>query len=114
MRFVPSEDAVYVKTYSPWVDQFESDGNSEFTIDFPMGEPFTAIGSDAGVASGANASVEWSGLSIGTDYEWFVEVTDTTFRTTVGPVWSFTTALAPEASNPNPPDGATGVDIDGD
>ncbi|MHC4867880.1 MAG: Ig-like domain-containing protein, partial [Planctomycetota bacterium] len=64
--------------------------------------------------SPGNASVEWSGLSIGTDYEWFVEVTDTTDRTTVGPVWSFTTALAPEASNPDPPDWATGVDINAD
>lgn len=111
MRFEPGENLVYVRTYAPYYNTYEQDGNSEFTLDFPMGDPFSVIGSDSGVPSPGNASVVWSDLSSGKDYEWFVEVTDTTNKTTVGPVWSFTTALTPEASNPNPPNGATGVDI---
>ena len=61
LRFVPGEDRVYVKTYSPWLNAFESDANSEFTLDFPMGGEFAPAGS-ATVASGAAASVPLSGL----------------------------------------------------
>jgi len=89
MRFVPAENKVYVKTYSPWLLQYQTDNNSRFTLDFPMNQ-FTVIGTDTGVPSGQNASIVWSGLSIGTPYEWYAEVTDSTGRTRVGPVWSFT------------------------
>jgi len=37
MRFVPAEDKVYVETYSPWLDQYETDADSQFTLDLPMG-----------------------------------------------------------------------------
>ena len=91
MQFVPAEDTVYVYTYSPWLDQYETDGNSEFTLNFPMsGSDFSAIGTNTGVPSGSNASVEWSGLATGTQYEWYVTVTESS-GTTAGPVWNFTT-----------------------
>ena len=45
LRFVPAEDRVYVQTYSPWLNAFETDANSEFTLDFPMGGAFAPAGS---------------------------------------------------------------------
>jgi len=114
MRFVPLENKVYVQTYSPWLDQYETDSDSQFTLNFQM-NPFTVIGTDTGVASGSNASVVWAGLLDGTEYEWFVEVTDTAQNTQVGPTWSFTATENPQqATNPNPAHGATDVAIESD
>lgn len=90
MRFVPAEDKVYVQTYSPWLDQYETDSDSEFTLNFPM-SGYSLIGADEAVASGGNASVVWTGLSANTLHEWYVEVTDPTNRTQVGPIWTFAT-----------------------
>jgi alkaline phosphatase len=98
MRFVPAENKVYVKTYSPWLGQYQTDNNSRFTLDFSMNQ-FTVIGTDTNVPSSQNASITWSGLSVGTQYEWFAEVTDSTAKTRVGPVWSFTVST----TNTTPP-----------
>src|SRR5436190_8067824 len=35
-EFSPSNDVIHVKTYSPWLDQFETDGDSQFDIPYPM------------------------------------------------------------------------------
>jgi hypothetical protein len=111
MRFVPLENKVYVQTYSPWLGQYETDSDSQFTLDFPMNS-FTVIGTNTDVASGSNASVVWAGLSDGTEYEWFVEVKDTAQHTQVGPTWSFTATNNPQqATNPNPANGALDIDI---
>jgi len=90
MRFAPGEDTVYVETYSPWLDQYETDTDSRFTLDFDMAG-FSVIGTDMGVASGSNASVVWADLSMDAQYDWYVTVTDTSARTMTGPTWSFTT-----------------------
>ena len=36
MRFVPADNKVYVETYSPWLNQYETDSDSYFAIDFQM------------------------------------------------------------------------------
>ena len=36
LTFVPLEDKIYVKTYSPYLDQYETDHDSEFTLDYEM------------------------------------------------------------------------------
>jgi predicted esterase len=36
LDFRPAEDKIYVKTYSPYVDQYQTDGNSQFTLDYDM------------------------------------------------------------------------------
>ncbi len=89
MRFAPAEDKVYVQTYSPLLDIYETDGNSEFAIDFPM-SGFTEIATNTGVTNG-NTSVTWPNLLGGQDFEWFVEVTDNSGNKRSGPVWSFRT-----------------------
>ncbi len=35
-EFVPQENKINAKTYSPWIQQYESDGDSEFTVDYQM------------------------------------------------------------------------------
>ena len=44
LRFVPADNKVYVQTYSPWLNRFETDADSEFTLDFPMGGAFGSAG----------------------------------------------------------------------
>lgn len=90
LRFVPNEDKVYVQTYSPWLNQYESDADSEFTLDFPMGGAFTNAGTTV-VNSGSIASITPSGLQQNTEYEWQVTVTNGNGKTRTGPIWRFTT-----------------------
>ena len=37
MTFVPSEGKIHVQTYSPYLDQYEMDGNSDFIVDYETG-----------------------------------------------------------------------------
>jgi uncharacterized repeat protein (TIGR02543 family) len=51
------------------------------------------LGTAYAVASGANATMAWPGLTESTQYEWYVTVDDGP-ATTTGPTWSFTTFAA--------------------
>src|SRR6185295_11388180 len=82
LRFVPGEDKVYVQTYSPWLNRFESDADSEFTLDYPMGGAFIPSGSTSAL-SGATASFPLSGLLPNTQYEWRATVTNSSGKTRV-------------------------------
>jgi hypothetical protein len=116
MTFSPANNTIEVETYSPWLDQFETDADSRFTLTYDMNDlpPFQMLGSSSGVPSGAGAAFVWSGLTPNTEYEWYATVNDGNV-TTAGPIWSFTTsstvgveeaqvaeiALAPIAPNPS-------------
>ena len=92
MTFKPSENKIYVYTYSPKLLQFETDPNSQFVLDFNMqGTPFTQIGTDNNVPSGTPAEITWSGRTGNTQYQWYATVSDGN-QTVTGPTWSFTTA----------------------
>ncbi len=93
LRFVPAEDTVYVHTYSPWLNRFETDANSEFTLAFPMGGAFSDV-STVEAQSGSTATVQPAGLLPNTRYEWQVTVTNSSGKSRTGPVWSFTTGAA--------------------
>src|SRR3989442_6207030 len=54
------------------------------------GNNFTLLASNTGVLSGNPTSYAWSNLSPGSQYEWYVTVSNSS-GTTVGPLWSFTT-----------------------
>jgi hypothetical protein len=98
MEFRPAENKIYVSTYSPSLDQFETDANSEFFLDYDMDtEAFQEIGHLTGISSGSDATLDLSLLSAETEYEWYVEVSDG-FNTVTGPIWSFTT----QEDNPLP------------
>jgi hypothetical protein len=119
MEFAPAANQVRVRTYSPWLNQWEvdADSSSQFTLNgVPLGgttQPdFTLLGTVAGVPSGSDATFQWSGLDAVTPHLWYVNVSDgQTGRT--GPTWAFTTgtttdvegthsvlALAPPMPNP--------------
>lgn len=36
LEFVPEDDEIRVRTYSPWLDAYETDGSSEFTLAYDM------------------------------------------------------------------------------
>jgi concanavalin A-like lectin/glucanase superfamily protein/List-Bact-rpt repeat protein len=94
MEFSPASNTIRVKTYSPWLDQFEADADSssQFTLLYNMSTttPYALLGTASGVASGSNGSLAWPGLEPSTPYEWYVTVSDGA-TTTTGPVWRFTT-----------------------
>ena len=106
LRFVPGEDKVYVQTYSPWLNQFESDADSEFTLDFPMAGAFTTVGS-VQVPSGSPASVTATNLLPNTAYEWRVTVTNSNNKTRTSPMWTFTTGSGGPANQPPVANGQT-------
>src|SRR6266536_2853210 len=97
MEFSPANNQIWVKTYSPTLNQFETDADSQFTLNYDMQgntTPFAVIGTNVNVPSGSSTSTTWSGLSANTEYEWYVTVSDGQ-TTTTGSTWTFTTAGAP-------------------
>jgi len=125
MEFSPANNVIRVRTYSPWLDQWEADADSssQFTLAYDMsgaGASFALLGT-VRVASGETASLPWSGLDPNTPHEWYVTVSDGSVTRT-GPTWDFTTGAAPVAVDdrgaaafalepvvPNPAHGATRV-----
>ena len=116
MEFSPANNEIRVKTYSPYLDAFFTDSDSEFTLDYDMsGNDWVELGSVSGVASGGTASFDWAGLDLDTEYEWYVKVEDAraavisstwSFRTTDGTSDVSLTEIPREtrlhAANPNP------------
>ncbi|MBP8000546.1 MAG: hypothetical protein KA314_12365 [Chloroflexi bacterium] len=99
LRFSPANNTVSVQTYSPWLNQFETDADSQFTLSYdmqPPGSAYQIIGTNNNVVSGANTTVNWPNLTAFTEYEWYVTINDGT-NTTTGPIYSFTTGAAPTA-----------------
>jgi concanavalin A-like lectin/glucanase superfamily protein/fibronectin type III domain protein len=94
MTFSPANNTIEVETYSPWLNQSETDTDSRFTLSYNMSNTpaFQAIGSQAAVPSGSSSQLPWPGLLPNTTYQWYVTVSDGA-ATTTGPVWQFTTAV---------------------
>ena len=92
MTFSPAANTIEVETYSPWLDQFETDADSRFTIAYNMSDTpaFQPLGSNGGVPSGSSSQLPWPGLLENTTYEWYATVSDGQVTTT-GPIWRFTT-----------------------
>jgi hypothetical protein len=101
MEFSPADNEVRFLTYSPTLNQWETDTNSQFAIPHAMtaSVPFDSIGQADNVASGTTASVGWPDRLANTEYEWYVTVTDGS-TTVTGPVWSFTTGSGSTAVEP--------------
>jgi hypothetical protein len=109
LKFRPTLNRVEIKTYSPTLDRFETDADSQFTIDMDLtgqGDPFVEIASRVS-APGAQTT-SWNGLDLASRYEWYAEVTDGN-STTSTPFNTFTTAgtlFPPTASITSPTNGA--------
>ena len=101
-----------------------SDGFAAAGAIFNPANPWQVVGTATGVATGAHATVTWSGLDPGTEYEWYAIASDGAFAGSSA-TRSFTTVNAPTITLSAPADGATGValsptldavpsDVDGD
>lgn len=93
-EFDPAASQVSVQTYSPYTDTFETDANSQFTLNVDLktddAQAFRLIGESNNTLAGNTASVEWSLLQANTDYEWYAEIYDGQ-HTAAGPMRSFVT-----------------------
>ncbi len=80
----------------PTLDVIASDPNGG-TVDVEFfGRPlasgnYASLGAPQAIASGAHATLAWTGLGGGQTYQWFATVNDGT-TTTTGPTWTFHTA----------------------
>ncbi len=77
MKFRPSLNRIDVQTYSPTLDQYETDSNSQFSLNMDLSGgigPFTEIGTVT--LSSGTASVPWPDRALGGRYEWFATVSD--------------------------------------
>jgi hypothetical protein len=97
------------------VDVIDPDGDS-MDVTFYEGSDDSVIGTVTDIPSGGTATTTWSGLAYETTYSWYAIADDNIAGTTQSSTWSFTTETAPNnppdtPSNPNPADGATGVDL---
>lgn len=96
--FDPAANTLRATTYSPHLDRFETDADSDFTLPFPLVDekpaPFVPIDTLA-IRSGGVASTDWSGLAPDATYEWRAVVDDGTTRT-VSPAWTLRTPPAPQ------------------
>jgi hypothetical protein len=90
-EFHPSTSEIHVRTYSPYLDQFQTDANSDFILHYDMGLSYTLIGSVSVPSGTGTASIPWPGLNSNTAYEWYASVSDAQ-GTTIGQTNSFTTA----------------------
>jgi hypothetical protein len=110
MYFTPSNNTVVIQTYSPWLNQYETDANSEMFFTYNMqlpggpgspGTPYVALATNVGVLPGAETSFAWTGLQANKTYDWHVKVTDAQGNSVMSSPWPFTTTTnaAPIASN---------------
>ena len=91
LQFSPSANTIHVKTYSPTLNQWETDADSQFDLPYNMGSSSFTLLDTKNITSGGTATTSWNGLAAGTTYEWYATVSDGTLSTT-GPAWTFTTA----------------------
>ena len=91
--FSPTNNTITVSSYSPHLNSWNWTGNQPVVLPYVMSatNPFETIGTASGVISGNQAEMIWNDLKSGTEYEWYVTVSDGQ-NTVTGPVWSFTTA----------------------
>jgi PKD repeat protein len=96
LEFLPASNEIQVQTYSPTLDEYETDGDSEFTLSYTMDRTvFEIVAIHEGVPSGSDTAAVWPDLLPDTQYEWYVAVGDG-ITTTVGPLWTFTTTVTGE------------------
>jgi hypothetical protein len=94
LSFRPREGKIYVTTYSPYSNTYETNDTSQFTLDYNMTYSFpqpTPIGRAENVASGQQATVQWNRLEYNMTYRWFAVAMDRQGKSTSSAIWNFTT-----------------------
>ncbi len=90
LQFIPAQNLLSVKTYSPYSGTSLTGSGSQFTLPVNLTTAFELIGTSINVASGTQTCVNWPSLEPGQIYEWYAEVIDESNNTTTGPLWTFT------------------------
>lgn len=93
MQFLPSQNLLSVKTYSPYSNTSLTGPSSQFTLPVNLVQSFTLLGTNTNVPSGTQTCINWPSLDTASEYEWYVEVSDGV-STTTGPIWTFRTPVA--------------------
>ncbi|SFE19628.1 Fibronectin type III domain-containing protein [Paenibacillus catalpae] len=115
LQFDIANDKMYVKTYSPYMDDYnfydpnDPTKQEEFAIDIDLSPQVKRVATDymgvnvysdqpigkvEQVASGEQASVTWSALSANTKYQWYAAAEDVYTGKALSDIWSFTTGTA--------------------
>jgi hypothetical protein len=104
MTFSPSNNIIRVQTYSPWLNQYETDANSRFDVPYLMTLPAFAPLATNNVASDNSTTANWASLAPNTPYEWYAVVSDGSLYATSA-VRTFRTGAAPApGATPQPGD----------
>jgi hypothetical protein len=82
---------IRVRTYSPTLDRFERDPDSEFTLG--QGAPFVPLATMLDTDTGSVVTHNWDGLIPGRRYSWYVETNDGTSSVS-GPLFEFFVAAS--------------------
>ncbi len=110
MYFSPSNNTVTIRTYSPWLNEYRTDANSQMSFAYPMplaggpgspGTPYVALATNLAVAPDTASACAWTGLQPNKAYDWYVKVTDSEGNNVTSAPWQFTT-LAKFAPNSPP------------
>jgi hypothetical protein len=108
MYFSPSNSLVNIKTYSPWLDEYRTDTDSQMSFPYTMqkssgsaGTPYAVLGTFAGVAPGSLVSCPFPALEPSTTYEWYVRVADAAGNSATSTTGKFMTGtnVAPVVTN---------------
>ena len=100
MYFSPSNSTVTIKTYSPWLNQYQTDANSQMSFSYKLqlptgpgspGTPYVAVGTNTGVAPNTLSSYAWAGTQANKSYDWYVKVADTSGNAVTSAEWQFST-----------------------
>jgi len=101
--FSPRNNVIRALTYSPWLNKFESDSDSEFSFPYNMDGSgatnvrFAALATN--VVSASNlVSCAWRGLASTNNYEWYVVLQDDFGNAETSPVWRFNVQNLPPVS----------------
>lgn len=91
LEFRPAESKIYVQTFSPYTNSYESDSDSEFTLDYTMTSSTipTFIGKACNVPSDGTALIEVNALDFSTTYNWYAVAEDTEGTNRQSDIWSF-------------------------
>ncbi len=85
MTFSPANNTIAVKTYSPTLNQFETDANSEFTLTglnlSVDNDPFELLSTQTITGSGT-LNYNWMNLDADNGFEWYATVSDAEFTNT--------------------------------
>jgi hypothetical protein len=101
MYFSPSNNLVTIKTYSPSLDEYRTDADSQMTFPYNMqssltpgqeGTPYSVLGTSTGVVPGSLTSCPFPALQPNTAYEWYVRVTDAAGNSVISPTGRFVTS----------------------